>query len=57
MRISVAIEKPALAYQFMVRLMQVPGMVLSQARGMGVHCQMEEAEVATMYARIMLRRV
>lgn len=34
---SVIIEKPAFAYQFMVILMQVPGIVLSHARATGVH--------------------
>lgn len=48
MRISVAIENPAFAYQFIVSEIQVPGIVLSQALGIGVHCHIEEAEVATM---------
>lgn len=46
-RMSVAIENPAFAYQFMVSEIQVPGIVLSQALGIGLHCHIEEAEVAT----------
>jgi hypothetical protein len=45
---SVAIEKPALAYQFAVMLMHVPGMVLSHALGIGVHCHIEDAVVPAM---------
>lgn len=37
MMASVAIEKPALAYQFMVMLIHVPGIDLSHARATGVH--------------------
>jgi len=48
MRTSVAMEKPALAYQFLVKSIQVPATVLSQARGTGLHCQTEAAKVATM---------
>lgn len=44
---SVAIEKPAFAYQLPVTLMQVPGMDLSQARSIGVHCQIDAAVVAS----------
>jgi hypothetical protein len=40
---SVAMEKPAFAYQFMVMLMQVPGIVLSHARATGVHWKIEAA--------------
>lgn len=48
MMISVAMEYPALAFQFIVREMQVPAMLLSQARGIGVHWKMDDAVVATM---------
>ena len=51
-KISVEIEKPALAYQFLVRLIQVEWTDLSQAPLMGLHWKMEEKVVATMYARI-----
>lgn len=40
---SVAIEKLALAYQNLMLSMQVPSTVLSNARTMGVHCQMVAA--------------
>jgi hypothetical protein len=48
MSTSVVMLKAALAYQFAVREMQVPGRVRSQARWMGVHCQMDEAVVPSM---------
>lgn len=57
MSMSVAMENPAFAYQFLVRLIQVPGMDLSQARGMGLHCQIDDAVVATMYAKMIPRRM
>lgn len=38
---SVAIEYPALAYQLVVILIQVPGMDLSQARETGEHWKIE----------------
>jgi hypothetical protein len=40
---SVAIEKPALAYQFCVMSIQVPGMVLLYAFGTGVHWKIAAA--------------
>jgi hypothetical protein len=45
---SVAIEKPAFAYQFLVRLIHVGCIDLSQAPLMGLHCQMDDAVVAIM---------
>ena len=45
---SVEIEKPALANQFLVKSIQVGLMDLSQAPSIGLHCQMDEATVATM---------
>lgn len=45
---SVAMEKPALAYQFFVRLMHSGLIDLSQAPSMGLHCHIEEHVVATM---------
>lgn len=45
---SVEIEKPALAYQFLVRSMHDGWMDLSQAPSIGLHCQMDEAVVAAM---------
>lgn len=45
--ISVAIEKPAFAYQLLVILMHVPGTDLSQALLIGVHCHIDEAAVAS----------
>jgi hypothetical protein len=50
---SVAMEKPAFAYQFIVILMQVPGIDLSQARGRGVHWKIETKTDAVIYERIM----
>lgn len=45
---SDATEKPELAYQFAVMETHVPSILLSQARSIGVHCQMDAAVVATM---------
>lgn len=47
-KMSVAIEKLAFEYQFPVMLMHVPGIDLSQARLIGVHCQIDDAVVASM---------
>lgn len=51
---SVAIEKPALAYQLSVTLIQEPGINLFQARGTGVHWNMEAQKVATINAHIIV---
>jgi hypothetical protein len=49
MMTSVAIEKPAFANQFCVILIHVPGMLLFQARGIGVHWKIAAKVVATIY--------
>ena len=46
---SVAIEKPALAYQFLVISIHVPVIVLSQARATGVHWNIAAAVEAMPY--------
>lgn len=56
MMTSVAIENPALAYQLPVMLMQEPGMDLSQARAIGLHCHTDDAVVANMYTSMIPRR-
>jgi hypothetical protein len=45
---SVAIEKPALAYQLVVMSMHDPGIDLSQARVTGVHWKIDAKNAATM---------
>lgn len=45
---SVAIEKPAFAYQFLVKSTQRGETALFQAPSTGLHCQMDEQVVATM---------
>jgi hypothetical protein len=47
-KMSVAMENPALAYQFFVRSMQLGFIDLSQAPRIGVHWKIDEAIVATM---------
>lgn len=47
MMMSVAIEKPAFAYQLVVISMHDPGMVLFQARATGVHWNTEAKKAPT----------
>lgn len=49
MMISVAIEKPALAYQLVVMSMHDPGIALFQARATGVHWNTEAKKAPTIY--------
>jgi hypothetical protein len=50
---SVAIENPALAYQFIVMLIHVPGIDLSHARATGVHWKIAAAVDAMPYDNTM----
>jgi hypothetical protein len=50
---SVAIENPALAYQFIVMLIHVPGIDLSHARATGVHWNIAAAVDAMPYDNTM----
>lgn len=56
MIVSVAIEKPALAYQFFSILMQDPGTDLSHALSTGVHWNTDAKNAAIMYAVTMPMR-
>jgi hypothetical protein len=57
MMTSVAIEKPALAYQFIVMLIHVPGIDLSHARATGVHWKIAAAVEAIPYESTMASKI
>jgi len=57
MMTSVAIEKPAFTYQFMVMFIHVPGIVLSHARATGVHWKIAAAVEAIPYDSITASKI